>query len=188
VINFTVDGSPVVARRQVVDIAKCNACHTSLSVHGNNRNQPEMCVLCHNPTATDADVRPAAEAPAQGINFAMMIHKIHTGAELTQDYTIYGFGGSKNNFNEVEFPGDRRDCALCHVNNSEQPPIGATLAVTDPRGPINPIQPISSACTGCHTDIPSASHALSNTTILGEACAACHSANAEFSVPKVHAQ
>ena len=187
-INFSVDATPVVLRRQVVDIAKCNVCHTALSVHGGNRNQVNQCVLCHNPTATDGPVRPAAAAPNQGINLAMMIHKIHTGVDLTTDYTIYGFGGSKNNFNGVRFPGDRRDCDKCHVNNSETPPIGATLAVTDPRGPINPVQPTTSACTGCHTDIATASHALSNTTVLGEACSVCHGATAEFSVSTVHAR
>jgi OmcA/MtrC family decaheme c-type cytochrome len=188
VINFSVDNSPVALRRKVVDIAKCNSCHTALSVHGNNRNQIEQCVLCHNPTGTDADVRPANAGPPQGINLALMIHKIHTGEELTTDYTIYGFGGSVNNFNEVRFPGDRRDCGTCHVNGSENPPIKAALAVTDPRGPLNPVTPTTSACTGCHTDIAAASHALSNTTVLGEACSACHSANSEFSIGKVHAQ
>jgi OmcA/MtrC family decaheme c-type cytochrome len=187
-VNFSVDATPVKPRRQVVDIAKCNVCHNTLSVHGGNRNQVNQCVLCHNPTATDGPVRPVAAAPNQGINLAQMIHKIHTGANLTSDFTIYGFGGSKNNFNGILFPGDLRDCDKCHVNNSETPPIGATLAVTDPRGPINPVQPTTSACTGCHTDISTASHALSNTTVLGEACAVCHGATAEFAVSKVHAQ
>ena len=188
VINFSVDNSPVTPRRQVVTTANCNSCHTFLSVHGSNRNQVEQCVLCHNPNNTDSDDRPASAAPPQGINFAMMIHKIHTGENLTTDYTIYGFNGSVNNFNDVRFPGDRRDCAKCHVNESQTPPTGATLAVTDPRGPINPVQPTTSACTGCHTDIATASHALSNTTQLGEACAVCHGANGAFSVDSVHAQ
>ncbi|HEY4362929.1 MAG TPA: OmcA/MtrC family decaheme c-type cytochrome [Bryobacteraceae bacterium] len=187
-INFSVDGKPVVARRQVVDIAKCNVCHNTLSVHGNNRNQVNQCVLCHAPNATDADVRPVAAAPNQGINLALMVHKIHNGTGLTTDFTIYGFGGSKNNFNDVEFPGDLRDCAKCHVNGSEVPPLKAVAAVTDPRGPINPVQPTASACTGCHDDLSTASHALSNTSVLGESCAVCHGANAEFAVPKVHAQ
>jgi OmcA/MtrC family decaheme c-type cytochrome len=188
VINFSVDKSPVTPRRQVVATTNCNSCHTFLSVHGSNRNQVEQCVLCHNPNNTDVSQRPASAAPPQGINFAMMIHKIHTGENLTTDYTVYGFNGSVNNFNDVLFPGDRRDCAKCHVNESQTPPIGATLAVTDPRGPINPVQPTTSACTGCHDDIATASHALSNTTQLGEACAVCHGADGAFSVDSVHAQ
>ncbi len=188
VINFSVDGSAVKPRRQVVDTAKCNSCHTFLSLHGDNRNQVEMCVLCHNPNATDVSRRPADQGPPQAINFAQMIHKIHTGENLEQDFTIYGFGGSVNNFNDVLFPGDRRDCAACHVNGSEEVPIGATAMVTDPRGPIDPIGPIASACTGCHTNIATASHALTNTSRLGEACATCHEEDAQFSVSRVHAR
>ena len=188
VISFSVDGSKPALRRKVVDIDKCNTCHTALSVHGGNRNRVDQCVLCHNPTGDDSAFRPAAAAPNQGINFAMMIHKIHRGENLTTDFTIYGFGGSKNNFNDIRFPGDLRDCAKCHVNGSEQPPIGATAAVTDPRGPINPVQPIASACTGCHDDIATASHALSNTTALGEACTVCHGSDDQFSIGQVHAR
>ena len=43
-------------------------------------------------------------------------------------------------------------------------------------------------CTGCHVDLPSASHALSNTTVLGEACAVCHASGAVEAVDQVHAQ
>src|SRR5581483_10980892 len=105
VINFSVDGSPLVTRRKVVDIAKCNGCHTSLSLHGANRNQIEMCVLCHNPSETDESTRPAATVaadksqPVQGVNFAMMIHKIHTGDTMGaagKSYAIVGYGGSHN--------------------------------------------------------------------------------------------
>jgi OmcA/MtrC family decaheme c-type cytochrome len=70
-----------------------------------------MCVLCHNPLATDAGARPAATNPPQAIDFRTMVHKIHTGENLTSDYTIYGYRGSVNNFNAVTFPGGRRDCA-----------------------------------------------------------------------------
>jgi hypothetical protein len=36
--------------------------------------------------------------------------------------------------------------------------------------------PISPACQGCHDDQATASHALANTTTLGESCAPCDSA------------
>jgi OmcA/MtrC family decaheme c-type cytochrome len=187
-MSFSVDGSKMAPRRKIVDIAKCNVCHTALAPHGGNRNQVDQCVMCHNPTGTDAPVRPAAKGPNQGINFAMMIHKIHRGDNLTTDFTIFGFGGAPINFNDVRFPGDLRDCATCHVNGSEQLPIKATMNITDPRGPIPSVGATTSACTGCHDTISTASHALSNTTMLGEACATCHGPSADFSVDKVHAK
>jgi len=133
---------------------------------------------------------PAAQAPAHTVDFAYMIHRIHTGKTSTSEYTIYGYGGSINDFTKVRFPGDRRNCAECHVNNSEQLPLSAGhLNVSDPRGLLNPMGPATAACTGCHTDVDAASHALSNTTAqLGEACAVCHGSDADFSVPLVHAR
>jgi OmcA/MtrC family decaheme c-type cytochrome len=186
VIYFSVDGSPVAPRREVVAIAQCNVCHTALAVHGGMRNQTEYCVLCHNPNETDSSVRPASAGPAQGINFPLLIHKIHTGTNLSQNFTIYGFGSSVNNFNGVRFPGDLTDCAKCHVGTSYELPIGASLPVVNPQGPISPAQPITSACTACHDTIPTASHALSNTTTLGEACQACHGQGLTFAVDAVH--
>ena len=88
--------------------------------------------------------------PNQAVNFALMIHKIHTGEKMTrssdQSYTIVGFGGSHNDFTEVRYPamtptggvGDTAKCYMCHVNNSEAVfPIGKNN-VTDPQGRIEP--------------------------------------------------
>jgi len=197
VLHFAVDGSAVAPRRTVVATANCNKCHAYLSVHGENRNQVEMCVLCHNPVETDKARRPASELPAQSVDMRMMIHKIHTGKELGAPYVIYGFGGNKYDFSEVGYPafspsgqvGDRRNCSMCHVNGSEQLPLKPTLSkVNDPRGYINPVGPASAACLSCHVSIEAASHALLNTSTLGESCTVCHGSSSEFSVSKVHAR
>jgi OmcA/MtrC family decaheme c-type cytochrome len=205
VMSFSVDGSPVAPRRTVVATEKCNGCHVSLSLHGTLRNQTEYCVLCHNPSQTDSARRPSATnpedkaAPPQGVNFNLLVHRIHTGeklAEAGRSYVVVGFGGSHNDFSDVRYPamsptgspGDTRNCSMCHVGGSETNLPTGKNQVTDPQGPINPIQPISSACTGCHVDIPTASHALGNTTQLGESCTVCHGATGDFAVSKEHAQ
>ena len=205
VTYFSVDGSKVTPRRQVVDIAKCNGCHSFLSLHGENRNQIEQCVLCHNPSETDAARRAVATNPAdkaapnQGVNFAMMIHKIHTGeglAEAGQNYTIVGFGGTHNDFSEVRYPamtptggvGDTAKCYMCHVNTSEADfPIGLN-AVTDPQGRISPVAATTSACTACHLSLSALSHAVAQTDPkFGESCDVCHGTGKEFDVDKMHA-
>ena len=205
VINFSVDGSAIAPRRQVVAINKCNQCHSFLSLHGENRNQIEMCVLCHNPQETDAARRPIAvnandrTSPPESISFAYMIHRIHTGEalhEMGAGYTVVGFGGSHNDFSEVRYPvftlqggpGDRRVCSMCHVNGSEANLPTGRGAMKNPRGPINPLGTVAAACLGCHASMPTASHALANTTELGESCAACHSSTSQFSVAKSHAR
>jgi OmcA/MtrC family decaheme c-type cytochrome len=187
VTYFSVDGSRVEPRRQIVSLAKCNACHENLSLHGGNRNQIEQCVLCHNPVETDAAVRPASAMPAQTIDLRTMIHKIHSGENIGDSYAIYGRGGPIE-FSEVRYPQDRRNCQACHVNNSEIPPLRETAAnLTDPRGWFQPYGPVTAACLSCHTDRTAASHALVNTSTLGESCSACHAQGYEFDVRRVHA-
>ena len=60
VIYFSVDGSTVTPRRTVVALSNCNNCHTNLELHGSLRNNTEYCVLCHNPSDTDASTRATA--------------------------------------------------------------------------------------------------------------------------------
>ena len=92
------------------------------------------------------------------------------------------------------FPGDRRDCDTCHVNNSQQLPLPqGLLPVVNPRGFIPLEGPATAACLGCHTTQAAASHALVNggsaaDNPLGESCAVCHGRNAEFSVDRMHAR
>jgi OmcA/MtrC family decaheme c-type cytochrome len=205
VINFAVTGSTVTPRRGVVATANCNGCHVSLSLHGGLRNQTEYCVLCHNPSESDATRRAGAvvaadkAAPNQSVNFNLLVHRIHTGEHLTEEgrpYVVVGFGGTHNDFSEVRYPamamngavGDTRNCSNCHINGSEQILPEGKNKVIDPQGPLNPIGAIGSACTGCHVKISTASHVLANTTTLGESCATCHNSTSAFSVGSVHAQ
>jgi OmcA/MtrC family decaheme c-type cytochrome len=203
---FSVDGSPVADRRTVVAEANCNGCHVNLQMHGELRNNVQYCVFCHNPNNTDASTRATSTVAAlknaapQGINFNLLVHRIHYGVNQpsTRPYIVVGFGGSTNNFSTILFPAlsptgaatDTENCSLCHVGSSEQNDLALTglNAVTDPQGPINPVQPFTSACTGCHMDIATASHALSNTTVLGEACNVCHGTGGAYAVDQVHAQ
>jgi OmcA/MtrC family decaheme c-type cytochrome len=184
------DASPV-PRRQVVDLSRCNVCHDRLALHGGLRVNTEMCVICHNPNESDADRRPADQAPAESVDFKRMIHRIHTGTTLVQQYTIFGFGGSPNPFNGVRFPGDRRDCESCHLPGTEQlsetPPAGL-LPTPTPRDWYSPQQHTAAACLGCHDTQAAAAHAFVNTAPFGEACATCHAPDDEFSVDKVHAR
>lgn len=188
VLHFSVDDSPVVARRQVVTTEKCNSCHYNLVLHGDNRNKVEQCVLCHNPVETDASRRPAAQNPPESIDMAQMIHRIHAGLEQTRDYTIYGFGNTPNNYNHVGFPAPLNSCTVCHVDGTQTVPVKAVADKRDPRGYMDPVKPAAAACLGCHTSLDAASHALANTSTLGESCGTCHGSGKTADVAKVHAQ
>jgi OmcA/MtrC family decaheme c-type cytochrome len=204
VAYFSVDGSSIQPRRKIAELANCNQCHFALSAHGGNRNEVEMCILCHNPSNTDAAQRPNATdpaertKPAQAINFNTLIHRIHTGENLKKSgksYTVIGRNGSVNDFTEVRFPamspqgspGDTRNCVKCHVDGSQITSAGFK-DVLDPQGFINPVKPTSSACIGCHVTAAASSHALANTTAIGESCEVCHGTGGTFAVDKLHAQ
>jgi len=160
---FPVDGSPVETRRTIVQMANCNTCHVALSEHGGLRSNVQYCVFCHNPSNTDASTRVTATvasdkaASPQGINFNLLVHRIHNGVNVTANggkpFIVVGHGGSHNDFSGVLFPGlsptgspaDLANCAFCHVNSSEQNALSLTglNPVTDPQGLINPVQPVS---------------------------------------------
>lgn len=175
---FSVDGSPLVTRRQVVSTEKCAACHQNLAfVHGGTRPAAQECTICHNPTLQDGTSK-------DSVNFATQIHSIHRGTNLANPYIL----GTRN-YQDLRFPGDLRDCSTCHINNSYQVDnIGAVAPVMTAGEFLPTTLPIAAACQGCHDDKATASHALANTTALGEGCATCHGIGAQFAVDVVHAR
>ena len=189
-LAFSTTGGGPVPRRQVVAQAKCNACHFSLDLHGSNRNSVDQCVLCHNPATTDVARRPADQGPAESVNFKEMIHRIHSGDSLSRELTIFGFGATPHNYNEVRYPRERTDCAACHVDGSELLPLAGELASTvDPRGFLNPAPPVTGACLSCHDTLSTAAHAdLTISPIYGESCDVCHGQGSAFAVDKSHAR
>jgi OmcA/MtrC family decaheme c-type cytochrome len=184
---FAVTGTTVTPRRTIVDDAKCDKCHDKLWFHGGNRNNAQVCSLCHNPTLTDS--RPASKGPQESLDLKIMIHKIHSGENLSKDYSILGSTGTGTSFNDVLYPGDRRDCLQCHVTGSYTTPLPSTATpVTWPANAWSPVLPTAAACLGCHDTVDAASHAFVNTAAFGEACAVCHKEAADAAVSKVHAR
>lgn len=138
--DFGLGGGAAVARRQVVDIAKCDACHGQVSAHGANRNDVvQVCTVCHNPRATDKGRRTAsatdplcaASTVEQPLDFKRMIHQIHGGSIRGNDVTICGFGSRSTTFSaDAEVPQLRnvQNCNLCHTGETYQvPPAGSTV-------------------------------------------------------------
>ncbi len=194
-LPFSVDGSPVAPHPVEAVQQDCNACHYRLSAHGTIRQNVQYCLLCHNPNATDTAQRPAGQNPPQSIDFPVLIHRLHTGesaeagGQMTP-FVVYGFGGSANDFSDVRYPGDLRDCGKCHVNSSDFPPVPDNrLAVKNPRDFMNPTPPVTAACTACHVSKDASAHAaIMTSSTLGESCAVCHGQGADFGVDKVHAR
>lgn len=192
--NVAITGA-VTPRRTSVVLSQCDSCHDQLALHGGQRMNTQECVICHNPKADDSSIRPASAGQPESISLQRLVHRIHTGENLTQDFTIYGFGGSKNNFNDVRFPGDTRDCAKCHTTTSYTLPLATGIdSVTTLRDYFTPQGPATAACLGCHDNSDAAAHAFLNTasfpgsTTPSEACATCHGTGKDWDVAKVHAR
>ncbi len=88
-------------RRNVVEFAKCNACHQDLGFHSNrNRKGPDYCATCHNPKLDNSGRAryPVAEAELatswdptyssslvylpESVSLNVFIHRIHMGSKL----------------------------------------------------------------------------------------------------------
>jgi OmcA/MtrC family decaheme c-type cytochrome len=138
-----------------VSIAKCNACHKSLSLHGGSRQgSVELCASCHNTEATFASwYRPSPTDPAtilgpmEGtVDFKVMVHEIHNGRLwLTKT-------------EGADYPAPIAYCQACHVNSTSayfEPIAGSngTSTQIDPADPANNLRttPWFATCGSCHT-------------------------------------
>jgi OmcA/MtrC family decaheme c-type cytochrome len=191
------DTTPV-PRREVVEMANCNACHQQLGLHGGSRNNPELCVMCHNPINDNADRlsgTAGTTAVSDSISFANFVHSIHTGEHGDRgDTQLF-------DFSEVRFPADRRACDTCHVSLSTAQDVEGMQSLYAVRtrevtlGTSNTINETflqgatASACTGCHDSVGAIAHAEIMTTAMGvEACSTCHAAGNAYGVDTVHAR
>ena len=134
--HFVPDGSKVTAVRDVIRMGSCNACHHDQGFHGGSRRSMEICVLCHQPQTVDPDTGNTMDMP-------VMTHKIHAGATLDSvkaggKYQIIGHGQTVADFSKVVFPGDVRNCSICHQAGPAQAE--------------NVFKPNRAACGACHDD------------------------------------
>ncbi len=196
VVSVAVTDAKPVARRKVVLRDNCNQCHQDLgnpagiSIHGGSRRNTEYCVLCHTPGLSDADNHPADKGAPTPLQWKYLIHRVHTGEEGSTPYVLYGSNGQGTDLSEVQYPGNRADCAKCHDKGTYLLPLPKNVlpATATTKGQlVNAIQPIAAACTACHDSAAAKAHAALNTAPdKTETCAVCHGEGKEFAVGTVH--
>lgn len=214
--TFAITDATPQDRRKVVNIAKCNDCHKTLALHGENRvGNTELCSTCHNPNATDIQRRVATGecgmtlgTDDESIDMKHMVHRIHAG-----NVGLCGFGNRPHDYNGVVYPGRLNNCEGCHVKDEEG--IGtyypvdpaAVLATTIDAGADRSslvddvaISPNSSVCSACHTSNLAKNHMIQNggdflagkdeTGAListgNETCQLCHGPGASADVGELH--
>ena len=195
VVNFLFGATSTVDKRELVTQANCTNCHETLSFHGGNRTRVENCLLCHTAGAEDKNVSTVeGGTPDVTIEFKVMIHKIHAGANLgsvvgattktdgTRDYTatpkpyrIVGFRNSVHDYSDIQFPvwpalanPMPRDVGYDALSSSEKAQEDAMR-----RGPVS--------CDSCHGDPDGAGPlpapedgALIYSQLTRRSCGSCH--------------
>ncbi len=210
--NFAITGTTLTPRRQVVDVAKCKDCHGTLTLHGENRtDEPQVCVICHNPNNTDIAYRQAGDGPETPIDFKRMVHAIHAAKVRDTPFIVIGRNHSVNDFSHVEFPGELRNCMKCHIDRTFELPLGSNVLGTTVQtqsvlggaidtDPANDrkITPTASVCSGCHDGKDAITHmkrngasftALQSEIDAGtvrERCVLCHGPGKKKDVRRVH--
>jgi OmcA/MtrC family decaheme c-type cytochrome len=212
-----IDGAETEPRRNAIAIERCDQCHNVLSIHGNNRtDEPEVCVQCHNPNATDINLRVAACTDVIGtddveIDFKRMIHRIHSSGYTGVPYEVCGRGGA--DILNVTYPGHLNNCEGCHEPTDDNPypyhPVeaGTILGTTvdagaDLASPTDDvvISPNASVCSSCHVSDLAKTHMEQNgadfaatkaadSTLISsgvESCALCHGPGRSADVSEVH--
>ncbi len=208
-----VTGTEVVPRRNAVAIERCDQCHNQLSMHGNNRtDEPEVCVVCHNPNATDVNRRnpPCSDdigADDAPIDMKRMIHLLHASGATGVPYEVCGFGNNSHVYN-VTYPGHLNNCEGCHEPGGYYPVdpaavLGTTIDVgADRASPIDDvvISPNAAVCSSCHVSSLAKTHMEQNgadfaatkaadSTLISsgvESCQLCHGAGRSAGVDEVH--
>jgi OmcA/MtrC family decaheme c-type cytochrome len=162
-----------ITMREIVAQENCTSCHGNeeFAFHGGPRRDVDYCVTCHQPDAFDGGGIGAT------LDFRVMIHKIHAGVNLTENYEFCGFGCERfgsppDNFNHVVFPQSTQNCVTCH--DPENP---ATPQASNIDG-----KATAQVCASCHDDLAFDETGLTNANRnhIGlaqpnETCEACHS-------------
>ena len=155
--------------REIVDDDTCDACHDGLTFHGGARTDLQYCAMCHESYSFDAQT-------GNSIDLKVMIHKIHRGADLpsVQAGGIYGIFGYLNEFedySDVVFPQDLRNCTTCHEESDANTPQASNWRTTVE----------NATCTSCHDDVnfeTGANHG-DGVAATDDTCTACHGPNAQ---------
>jgi len=162
-IEFRPDGGDVgpTERWDKIRQGACHNCHNQLALHGGQRRDVKLCVMCHNMQTSDPDT-------GNSVDFPVLVHKIHSGPNLETPYVIIGFGGSVHDYSEVTFPQDRRNCQNCHEGrNASQKPTQSEVWYTYPSRRV---------CGTCHdhVDFETGEDHAGGPQADDSACAKCH--------------
>jgi OmcA/MtrC family decaheme c-type cytochrome len=149
-------------RPQIVDPAKCNACHEQVSAHGGSRaGDPMICTVCHGPSLGGS--WPASGGGTEDLGplaLGAFLHGVHSG-------NVAPVG-------DVTYPHSLARCESCHVAGSFNEARPSALPMTMDAGTTLATGPATIAwqddlansatagtCQGCHRSPAAQTHMAS---------------------------
>jgi len=122
----------------MVDIDKCNACHGSLTKHG-DKTTIQQCRECHKPGLLASSDRTISKDGTANLDFGPMIHTLHNG-----ELDLLNDDGEPQPYVDMHSAKPLSDCSACHVNETYKD------------------LPSSRSCLSCHSSAAAAQHATAN--------------------------
>lgn len=130
-INYTMDwvpsGATAALTRDILEMESCSDCHMDQPIHHSSRNDPKVCVACHN------DSNPTVTARK---TLAVLVHDFHSTKKADTDSE-----GNDVSARGADYPQDPRNCDTCHK---------PATATTPDAG--NWVDPTENTCKSCHSD------------------------------------
>jgi OmcA/MtrC family decaheme c-type cytochrome len=203
------------ARRKIVDDAKCFACHgqpngeTGFGFHhAGSRNNVQACAFCHDAVTTNKTgivATAAAETRLdQSLQLSVMVHKLHVGAATRDPFNWQYYGRSGSPLERATYPGELLDCDQCHVTPSAANssvwglPLNAAVSPTTKSiwydcntggctATSTVLTPRTTAvCGSCHDSAAAQGHMQQNTVGTTETCDVCHGLGKGADVRRLH--
>lgn len=128
---FALTDSTASPRRVVVSADKCNACHgkflgfsrlpagtPGFGGHGGSRNDPQVCVVCHNGNAVlrDASVVNGVTTYGTTVHFKSFIHQVHK--DQAGNYPVWPLTKSSSTGAMAGLYTGIKNCTVCHEGDS----------------------------------------------------------------------
>jgi OmcA/MtrC family decaheme c-type cytochrome len=191
--EFLVGATATLVSREVVKSENCNNCHSEIQFHGGSRRTVPVCLLCHTSGAEDST------GTGVSIDFRVMIHKIHQGAQLP---SVNGVAtnpdGSRNyaatpvpnviggtDYSTVSFP------VFPNLTVSMPRDTGYSALTSGQKSLENVILKGATECSKCHGDpdgsgplTPPAQGDVHQSQPTRRACGSCHD-DIDWTVPYV---
>jgi len=212
---------PGEARRKVVDVSLCLTCHEDrLGFHSNDgrRNNPDHCVMCHNPENSSSNtfagyvegtggafsLTPVAgyfEVAQKPMNLKDLVHSLHAREARTVPFNFIrgtlegGRGQGAYEFGAIHYPQRLASCGACHANTAtydlpiDEDALWSVIAV-EPGVSVTKLPPTTASCWSCHDNTIATEHMKQNSgDFLGvETCGLCHGPGRTADVMEAHAR